>query len=106
MTFETLMMFIRKDNVGDAKKEVAGGSRDPESSGFPVAQPQQSAGAGREVLWNPVQAKFEILELSHRKDRLKERFHAVNRRSSLSLSLSLSLSFLSWSLAMAGDRQN
>ena len=100
------MMFIRKDNVGDAKKEVAGGSRDAESSGFPVAQPQQSAGAGREVLWNPVQAKFEILELSHRKDRLKERFHAVNRRSSLSLSLSLSLSFLSWSLAMAGDRQN
>jgi len=101
-------MFVRKDKAQDAKKEVAGDSRVAASSAFPgelrarsarstaaarlasgsaVPQQQQSAGPGREVLWNPVQAKLEAMELTHRKDRLKERFHAVNRRSSLSLSL-------------------
>ena len=35
----------------------------------------------QEVLWNPVQAKFELMELSHRKQTLQQRLNAINRRS-------------------------
>lgn len=120
-------MFVRKDKAQDAKKEVAGNSRVAASSAFPgelrapsarstaaarlasgsaVAQQQQSAGPGREVLWNPVQAKLEAMELTHRKDRLKQRFHAVNRRSCLFLSLSISLlGVLQWQEALSSQQE-
>lgn len=62
-------------------------ARLPSGSAVPHQQQsdvQRSVAAGREVVWNPVQAKFELMELSHRKTRLQERFNAVNRRSFLS----------------------